>query len=88
MNGSSAVGNTNSAKTKAVKGTVDRVAVVSSQNKIMFTLKGSKTIYIVNTNDFNFANLVRPNDKVTFKANIVEGKSIGNVSQFKDKNLN
>lgn len=54
----------------------------------MFTLKGSKTIYTVNTNDFNFANLVRPNDKVTFKANIVEGKSIGNVSQFKDKNLN
>lgn len=88
VNGSSAVGNTNSAKTKAVKGTVDRVAVVSSQNKIMFTLKGSKTIYTVNTNDFNFANLVRPNDKVTFKANIVEGKSIGNVSQFKDKNLN
>lgn len=88
VNNSSAVGNTNSAKTKAVKGTVDRVAVVSSQNKIMFTLKGSKTIYTVNTNDFNFANLVRPNDKVTFKANIVEGKSIGNVSQFKDKNLN
>lgn len=88
VNGSSAVGNTNSAKTKAVKGTVDRVAVVSSQNKIMFTLKGSKTIYTVNTNDFNFANLVRPNDKVEFKASIVEGKSIGNISHFKDKALN
>ena len=88
VNNGSAVGNTNSAKTKAVKGTVDRVAVVSSQNKVMFTLKGSKTIYTVNTNDFNFANLVRPNDKVVFKASIVDGKSIGNVSKFKDKNLN
>lgn len=88
VNNGSVAGNTNSAKTKAVKGTVDRVAVISNQNKVMFTLKGSKTIYTVNTNDFNFANLVRPNDKVTFKANIVEGKSIGNVSQFKDKNLN
>ena len=89
VNNGSAVGNTNSAKAKAVKGTVDRVAVVSSQNKVMFTLKGSKTIYTVNTNDFNFANLVRPNDKVEFKASIVEGKrSIGNVSHFKDKALN
>lgn len=88
VNNGSAVGNTNSAKTKAVKGTVDRVAVISNQNKMMFTLKGSKTIYTVNTNDFNFANLVRPNDKVEFKASIVEGKSIGNVSHFKDKALN
>lgn len=88
VNNGSVAGNTNSAKTKAVKGTVDRVAVISNQNKVMFTLKGSKTIYTVNTNDFNFANLVRPNDKVAFKANVVEGKSVGNVSQFKDKNLN
>ena len=88
VNNGSVAGNTNSAKTKAVKGTVDRVAVVSNQNKVMFTLKGSKTIYTVNTNDFNFANLVRPNDKVAFKANVVEGKSVGNVSQFKDKALN
>lgn len=88
VNNGSVAGNTNSAKTKAVKGTVDRVAVISNQNKVMFTLKGSKTIYTVNTNDFNFANLVRPNDKVAFKANVVEGKSVGNVSQFKDENLN
>lgn len=88
VNNGSVAGNTNSAKTKAVKGTVDRVAVISNQNKMMFTLKGSKTIYTVNTNDFNFANLVRPNDKVEFKASIVEGKSIGNISHFKDKALN
>lgn len=88
VNNGSVAGNTNSAKTKAVKGTVDRVAVVSNKNKVMFTLKGSKTIYTVNTNDFNFANLVRPNDKVEFKASIVEGESIGNVSHFKDKALN
>lgn len=88
VNNGSVAGNTNSAKTKAVKGTVDRVAVISNQNKVMFTLKGSKTIYTVNTNDFNFANLVRPNDKVEFKASIVEGKSIGNISHFKDKALN
>lgn len=88
VNNGTAAGNTNGTKTKAVKGTVDRVAVISNQNKVMFTLKGSKTIYTVNTNDFNFANLVRPNDKVAFKANVVEGKSVGNVSQFKDKNLN
>lgn len=88
VNNGAAAGNTKGTKTKAIKGTVDRVAVVSNQNKVMFTLKGSKTIYTVNTNDFNFANLVRPNDKVEFKASIVEGKSIGNVSHFKDKALN
>lgn len=88
VNNGTAAGNTNGTKIKAVKGTVDRVAVISNQNKVMFTLKGSKTIYTVNTNDFNFANLVRPNDKVEFKASIVEGKSIGNVSHFKDKALN
>ena len=88
VNNGAAAGNTKGTKTKAIKGTVDRVAVVSNQNKVMFTLKGSKTIYTVNTNDFNFANLVRPNDKVEFKASIVEGKSNGNVSHFKDKALN
>ena len=53
----------------------------------MFTLKNSKTIYTVNTSDYDFANLMRPNDKVSFKANIVEKKSIGNVADFKDENL-
>lgn len=72
---------------KSVKGVVDRVAVVSNQNKVMFTLKNSKTIYTVNMSDFDFVNLMRPNDKVSFKANIVAKKSIGNVAEFKDDNL-
>lgn len=53
----------------------------------MFTLKNSKTIYTVNTSDYDFANLMKPNDKVSFKANIVEKKSIRNVANFKDDNL-
>lgn len=84
----STVGNTAGAKVKKVSGVIDRCIVVSNKNKAMFTLKDSKTIYTVNTNDFDFANLIRPNDKVEFKANVVKGKSVGNVSQFKDYNLN
>lgn len=87
VNSGAKIGNTDKATMKSVKGVVDRVAVVSNQNKVMFTLKNSKTIYTVNTSDFDFANLMRPNDKVSFKANIVEKKSIGNVAEFKDDNL-
>ncbi|RVU73119.1 MULTISPECIES: hypothetical protein [Lactobacillus] len=87
VNSGARIGNTDKASLKKVKGIVDRVAVVSSQNKVMFTLKNSKTIYTVNTSDYDFANLMRPNDKVSFKANIVEKKSIGNVADVKDNNL-
>ncbi len=87
VNSGAKIGNTDKATLKNIKGIVDRVAVVSNQNKVMFTLKNSKTIYTVNTSDYDFANLMRPNDKVSFKANIVEKKSIGNVADFKDENL-
>ncbi|NRO35176.1 hypothetical protein IMAU30003_01426 [Lactobacillus helveticus] len=87
VNSGAKIGNTDKATLKNVKGIVDRVTVVSNQNKVMFTLKNSKTIYTVNTSDYDFANLMRPNDKVSFKANIVEKKSIGNVADFKDENL-
>lgn len=87
VNSGAKIGNTDKATMKSVKGVVDRVAVVSNQNKVMFTLKNSKTIYTVNTSDFDFANLMRHNDKVSFKANIIAKKSIGNVAEFKDDNL-
>ena len=87
VNSDAKIGNTDKATLKNVKGIVDRVAMVSNQNKMMFTLKNSKTIYTVNTSDYDFANLMKPNDKVSFKANIVEKKSIRNVANFKDDNL-
>lgn len=87
VNSGAKIGNTDKATLKNIKGIVDRVAVVFNQNKVMFTLKNSNTIYTVNTSDYDFANLMRPNDKVSFKANIVAKKSIGNVAEFKDDNL-
>lgn len=87
VNSDAKIGNTDKATLKNIKGIVDRVAMVSNQNKMMFTLKNSKTIYTVNTSDYDFANLMKPNDKVSFKANIVEKKSIRNVANFKDDNL-
>lgn len=88
VNSGNSAGNTNKTTTKKLTGIVDRAVVVSNKNKVMFTLKGSNVIYTVNTNDFDFANLIRPSDKVSFKANIVDKKSIGNVSEFKDSELN
>lgn len=67
---------------------IDRAVVVSNKNKAMFTLKDKKTIFTVNTNDYDFANLIRPGDKVKFTANVVKGKSVGNASDFKDESLN
>lgn len=87
VNSGSSAGNTKDSKIKEVTGTVDRVAIVSNQNKVMFTLKGKKTIYTVNTNDFVVANLMKPRDRVSFKANVVNGNSVGNVSSFKDTEL-
>lgn len=81
------VGNTPGQKRKDFSGVIDRAVVVSNKNKAMFTLKGKKTIFTVNTNDYDFANLIRPGDKVKFTANIVKDKSVGNVSDFKDGSL-
>lgn len=79
--------NTPGSKSKVVKGTVDRMVVVSSKNKVMFTLQGSNTVYTVNTNDYDKANLVRPGDNLSFKASVVKGQSIGNISEFKNNSL-
>ncbi len=79
--------NTPGSKSKVVKGTVDRTVVVSSKNKVMFTLQGSNTVYTVNTNDYDKANLVRPGDNLSFKASVVKGQSIGNISEFKNDSL-
>lgn len=84
----STAGNTAGAKQKKFTGVIDRSVIVSNKNKAMFTLKGSKTIFTVNTDDYDFANLIRPGDKVGFSANVVKGKAIGNVSKFKDNSLN
>lgn len=79
--------NTPGSKTKAIKGTVDRVAVISNKNKVMFTLQGNNTVYTVDTDDYNNANLIRPGDSLSFKASVVNGQSIGNVSSFKNDSL-
>lgn len=87
-NSGSSAGNTPGQHKKKLTGIVDRVAILSSQNKTLFTLKGkSKAIYTINLNDFSNAALMRPNDKVKFAANVVNGKSVGNVSSWVDYNL-
>ena len=80
-------GNTPGEKKKNFSGVIDRAAVVSNKNKAMFMLKGKNIIFTVNTNDYDFANLIRPGDKVKFSANVVKGKSIGSVNEFKDESL-
>lgn len=87
-NSSVSAGNTSGVKEKDVSGVVDRFAIVSSSHKVMFTLQGQKTIYTIDTQQFNNAVLVKPGDNVSFKANIQDNKAIGNVLQFKDKQLN
>ncbi|WP_278837929.1 hypothetical protein [Ligilactobacillus saerimneri] len=81
------VANTPGAKLQVVTGTADRVALVTNKNKVMFTLKDSATVYTVDTNDFAQANLMRPGDKLKFKALIVREQSIGNVAEFKNESL-
>lgn len=83
----SSAGNTPGEKKKNFSGVINRAAVVSNKNKAMFMLKGKNIIFTVNTNDYDFANLIRPGDKVKFSANVVKGKSIGNVNEFEDKSL-
>lgn len=53
----------------------------------MFTLKDSQIVYTIDTDDFAKANLLRSGDNVSFKANIVNGQSIGNVTKFTNHNL-
>lgn len=79
--------NTPGSKEKAVSGTVDRVAVVSSKNKVMLTLQGSNVVYTVNSNDYDKANLIRPGDKLKFRASVVNGQSVGNVESFQNESL-
>lgn len=79
--------NTPGAKDKKISGVVDRAVVVSSKNKVMFTLQDSNIVYTVNTNDYDNANLIRPGDKLSFKASVVNDQSVGNVESFKNDSL-
>lgn len=79
--------NTSGIKEKKVNGIIDRFAIISSNHKVMFTLQGSSIIYTLNTQDDQNSVLVKPGDQVSFKANIINGKSQGNVNNFKDKQL-
>lgn len=80
-------GNTVKSNTKTVSGIINRVAIVSNKNKVMFTLNGSNTVYTVNTDDFNNANLLRTGDQVSFKARVSGNSSIGNIKSFKNNSL-
>lgn len=87
-NNGSTAGNTPGQKAKRITGLVDRVAILSSQNKVLFTMKRDhKTVFTINLSDYSSAALMRPNDKIKFSANVVNGKSIGNVSSWQDYNL-
>lgn len=87
-NNGSTAGNTPGQKAKRITGLVDRVAVLSSQNKVLFTMKQDhKTVFTINLSDYSSAALMRPNDKIKFSANVVNGKSVGNVSSWQDYNL-
>lgn len=87
-NNGSTAGNTPGQKAKRITGLVDRVAVLSSQNKVLFTMKQDhKTVFTINLSDYSSATLMRPNDKIKFSANVVNGKSVGNVSSWQDYNL-
>lgn len=66
--------NTPDNKLKRLTGTIDRVAIVSNKNKVMFTLQNNPVVYTIDTDDFA-------------KANLVNGQSIGNVSQFTNHDL-
>ena len=88
VNNGSTAGNTPGQKAKMITGLVDRVAVLSSQNKVLFTMKRDhKTVFTINLSDYSSAALMRPNDKIKFSANVVNGKSVGDVSSWKDYNL-
>lgn len=87
VNNGGTAGNTPGAKTKDVSGVVDRVAVISNKNKVIFTLQGSNIIYTVNTDDYETANLLRTGDSINFTARIVNGQSIGNIKSFKNNSL-
>lgn len=87
VNSGATAQNTPGSKWVKRSGSVDRVAILSDSHRVMFTLKNSKTIYTINTDDFASANLLRSGDKVSFKANIVDGQSLGNIANFENKNL-
>ena len=87
VNSGTKAANTPESKLKQLTGTIDRVAIVSNKNKVMFTLQNSPVVYTIDTDDFAKANLLRSGDHVSFKANLVNGQSIGNVSQFTNHDL-
>lgn len=87
VNNGGSAGNTPGVKTKNIIGTVDRLAVLTNNNKVMFTLHGSNTIYTINTDDYSTANLLKTGDNIKFSAKVVKGQSIGNVSKFVNESM-
>ncbi|KRM67511.1 hypothetical protein FD06_GL000662 [Apilactobacillus ozensis DSM 23829 = JCM 17196] len=78
-------GNHNSMNYKKYQGVVDRMAIVNDGSKsvVEFMLKGNKTIFTANPAQNNRTALIRPGDKVEFKASVVEDESNGSVTEFK-----
>lgn len=87
VNNGGVAGNTNKSVIKSVHGTIDRVAIISNKDKVMFTLSGSNTVYTVNTDNYSNANLLRTGDQVNFKARLNGSMSIGNVNNFNNNSL-
>lgn len=87
-NGSNA-GNTSQGKKKSISGKIDRAVITTkgSNQVLLFTLEGSNTIYTVDGEDYQKALLTRTGDEVKATAQVVNGKSIGNVTKFRNDNL-
>ncbi|MCL0312221.1 hypothetical protein M2S00_03790 [Apilactobacillus sp. TMW 2.2459] len=70
---------------KKYHGTVDRIAIVNDGGKsvVEFMLKDNKTIFTANPAQNNRTALMRPGDKIEFKASVVEDESNGSVTEFK-----
>ncbi|WP_252902412.1 hypothetical protein [Paucilactobacillus hokkaidonensis] len=54
---------------------------------MLFTLQGSNTIYTVDGEDYQKALLTRAGDEVKATAQVKNGKSVGNVTDFSNSNL-
>ncbi|BAP85156.1 hypothetical protein LOOC260_105990 [Paucilactobacillus hokkaidonensis JCM 18461] len=87
-NGSNA-GNTSQGKKQKISGKIDRAVITAkgSSQVLLFTLQGSNTIYTVDGEDYQKALLTRAGDEVKATAQVKNGKSVGNVTDFSNSNL-
>src|SRR5699024_11635259 len=77
VNSGAKASNTPNSNLKQITGTVDREAIVSNKNKVMFTLKDSQDVYTIDTEDFAKANLLISVEIVSIIANMVNVQYIG-----------